>query len=173
MDVLSRSHRFSYAAAFGILSNLCFNVIVNQQYAFEYDGPTYFKVFVVLLTMLINGVTYYPLFAALAVQNSLGYFIGTLFAWAYAGVYISNTFICTYNAINFVTLFINEGPIMLCHLYLIFSLPIRFVWSFKRKRKLKFAVDFDSSADLYDSIRNSYQGIHVRKLYAKPPPPPR
>ena len=43
MDVLKRSHRFSYAAAFGTLARLCADIVFNSKYAFTYTGPTYLK----------------------------------------------------------------------------------------------------------------------------------
>lgn len=43
MDVLKRSHRFSYAAAFGTLARLCAGIVFDAQYAFDYNGPTYLK----------------------------------------------------------------------------------------------------------------------------------
>lgn len=43
MDVLKRSHRFSYAAAFGTLARLCAGIVFDAEYAFEYNGPTYLK----------------------------------------------------------------------------------------------------------------------------------
>ena len=43
MDVLSRSNSLSYAAAFGLLSNVCYDVIVNQEFAIDYEGPIYLK----------------------------------------------------------------------------------------------------------------------------------
>ena len=43
MDVLKRSHRFSYAAAFGTLARLCADIVFNSKYAFTYTGPTYIK----------------------------------------------------------------------------------------------------------------------------------
>lgn len=43
MDVMKRSHRFSYAAAFGTLAHLCSNIVFDAKYAFHYNGPTYLK----------------------------------------------------------------------------------------------------------------------------------
>lgn len=43
MDVMKRSHRFSYAAAFGTLAHLCSNIVFDAKYAFNYDGPAYLK----------------------------------------------------------------------------------------------------------------------------------
>lgn len=43
MDVLRRSHRFSYAAAFGTLARLCAGIVFDAEYAFKYNGPTYLK----------------------------------------------------------------------------------------------------------------------------------
>lgn len=75
--------------------------------------------------------------------------------------------------ISYLVLIVWVLPEMLCFLYLSFSLPVRFVISIaKPKRKTKLAVDFESSEDLYESIRKSYQGIHVTKLFKRPPPPP-
>lgn len=72
-----------------------------------------------------------------------------------------------------MVLVIGMLPETLCFLYLSISLPVRFVASIaKPKKKFKLAVDFESSKDLYESIRNSYQGIHVKKLFKRPPPPP-
>lgn len=45
MDVMKRSHRFSYAAAFGTLAQLCATIVFDAKHAFNYDGPAYLKGF--------------------------------------------------------------------------------------------------------------------------------
>uniref|UniRef100_K1RYL2 Receptor for retinol uptake STRA6 n=1 Tax=Magallana gigas TaxID=29159 RepID=K1RYL2_MAGGI len=156
MDVMKRSHRFSYAAAFGTLAHLCSNIVFDAKYAFHYNGPTYLKVLIALVSMLIYGMGYFPLFAGITTESPLGYLVATLFSW-----------------ISYLILIIGVLPEMLCYLYLTFSLPVRFVLSIaKPEKKTKLAVDFESSEDLYESVRKSYQGIHVAKLFKRPPPPP-
>lgn len=43
MDVMGRSNRFSYAAAFGATASLCANVIFYQLYAVQINGPAYLR----------------------------------------------------------------------------------------------------------------------------------
>lgn len=45
MDVMKRSYRFSYAAAFGTLAQLCATIVFDAKHAFNYDGPAYLKGF--------------------------------------------------------------------------------------------------------------------------------
>nr|XP_022338121.1 stimulated by retinoic acid gene 6 protein-like isoform X2 [Crassostrea virginica] len=172
MDVLKRSHRFSYAAAFGTLARLCADIVFNSKYAFTYTGPTYLKVFIALISMLIYGMGYFPLFAGITASSPLGYFVATMFTWCFAAEFFANSF-CRQNFdYSYVILILWVLPELLCYLYLSISLPARFVLSIVRPRKKsKLAVDFESSDDLYESIRKSYQGFHVTKLFKKPPPP--
>ncbi|XP_052683961.1 receptor for retinol uptake stra6-like isoform X2 [Crassostrea angulata] len=153
MDVMKRSHRFSYAAAFGTLAHLCSNIVFDAKYAFNYNGPTYLK-----------GIT---------TESPLGYLVATLFSWIFTAEFFANSFCTQKMNISYLILIIGVLPEMLCYLYLTFSLPVRFVLSIaKPEKKTKLAVDFESSKDLYESVRKSYQGIHVAKLFKRPPPPP-
>ncbi|XP_065930003.1 uncharacterized protein [Magallana gigas] len=83
MDVMKRSQRFSYAAAFGTLAQLCASMVFDAKHAFTYDGPAYLKVFIALVSMLIYGMGYFPLFAGITVGSPMGYFIATLFFWVF------------------------------------------------------------------------------------------
>lgn len=141
---MKRSQRFSYAAAFGTLAQLCASMVFDAKHAFTYDGPAYLKgfyyfflsirlfwtfmllkqmyiyfffwkleknyiqftyqslikyllfvklvnsafwhyslilfwllitVFIALISMLIYGMCYFPLFAGITVGSPMGYFI--------------------------------------------------------------------------------------------------
>lgn len=61
MDVLKRSHRFSYAAAFGTLARLCAGIVFDAQYAFDYSGPTYLKGLFVFVLNLFNIISFLSL----------------------------------------------------------------------------------------------------------------
>ena len=50
--------------------------------------------FLALASMLIYGLDYSPLFTSLAVDTSLGYIIGTLYAWMLTAVILVQTFEC-------------------------------------------------------------------------------
>lgn len=149
---MKRSQRFSYAAAFGTLAQLCASMVFDAKHAFTYDGPAYLKgfyyfflsislfwtfmlleqmfiyfflrklkknfiqfayqslieyllsvklvnsafwhyslilfwllitVFIALVSMLIYGMCYFPLFAGITVGSPMGYFIATLFFWVF------------------------------------------------------------------------------------------
>ena len=41
MDIMGRSNRFSYAAAFGATASLCVGVIFEQKFAVTLTGPKY------------------------------------------------------------------------------------------------------------------------------------
>lgn len=94
MDVMKRSHRFSYAAAFGTLAHLCSNIVFDAKYAFHYNGPTYLKVLIALVSMLIYGMGYFPLFAGITTESPLGYLVATLFSWVFTAEFFANSF-CT------------------------------------------------------------------------------
>lgn len=173
MDVMKRSHRFSYAAAFGTLAHLCSNIVFDAKYAFNYDGPAYLKVFIALVSMLIYGMGYFPLFAGITAESPMGYLVATLFSWVFTAEFFANSFCTQKMNISYLVLIIGVLPEMLCYLYLTFSLPVRFVLSIaKPEKKTELAVDFESSEDLYESVRKSYQGMHVAKLFKRPAPPP-
>ena len=41
MDILGKSNRFSYAAAWGMLAYLTADIIFDQQYAVDFQGPKF------------------------------------------------------------------------------------------------------------------------------------
>ncbi|XP_052103959.1 receptor for retinol uptake stra6-like isoform X1 [Mytilus californianus] len=170
MDIMGRSSRVSYAAAFGATASLCSSVIFEQKYAVELGGASFVKVFAILLSMLIYGLDFMPLFTAITANSSLGFAVGTLYAWAFTLISFFRNFYCDNLTVSAVFIIIARSlPELLCHLYLSISLPVRFVRSLWRKRHHQdLAVDFEDEDDIFDSIKRSYQGLHVVKLF-KPP----
>lgn len=173
MDVMGRSNRFSYAAAFGATASLCANVIFYQLYAVEISGPAFLRVFATLLSMLIYGLDYLPLFTALTANSTLGYGIATLYAWALTTITFMRNFWCDFTVTEALVVVARNLPELLCHLYLSVSCPVRFVRSIWRKRNYRLAVDVEDDEDIFEAIRRSYQGLHVRKLFKPPPEPPK
>ena len=59
-----------------------------------------FSVFVILGSVLIYGVVYFPLFAGLATRSLVGYGIACLYAWMFAVIDIFQTFECELDAVR-------------------------------------------------------------------------
>ncbi|XP_033759824.1 stimulated by retinoic acid gene 6 protein-like [Pecten maximus] len=164
-DVIGRSNRVSYAAAFGSIAYLCSGVIFEGKYAIDYTGPLYLKVFILLLSMLIYGVGYYPLFLSLALDSIPGYIIGILYAWTITGMNFAKTFHCEgLSSLDIGLLVIRGFPEFLCQIYLCFSLPVRLILRIRRRNIV-------TSGDVEEEARSCYSGLHVRKLFEKPIPP--
>ena len=53
-----------------------------------------FSVFKALISMLIYGMVYFPLFASLALESALGYCVGTAYAWLLFIVEVFQIFEC-------------------------------------------------------------------------------
>nr|KAG5708259.1 hypothetical protein BaRGS_021193 [Batillaria attramentaria] len=71
-DSLTRTARVSYACAFGATVNLVYTVIRNSDYAVDYTGPDYWKIFIIIVSVFIYGMVFFPLFACLAVGSVFG-----------------------------------------------------------------------------------------------------
>ncbi|XP_060070864.1 receptor for retinol uptake stra6-like [Ylistrum balloti] len=164
-DVIGRSNRVSYAAAFGSIAYLCSGVVFEGRYAIDYSGPLYLKVFILLLSMLIYGIGYYPLFLSLALDSIPGYIIGILYAWTITGMNFAKTFHCPLlTSLEIGLLVIRGFPEFVCQVYLCFSLPVRLVLRIRRRNIV-------TSRDVQEEARTCYSGLHVRKLFEKPKPP--
>lgn len=173
MDILGKSNRFSYAAAWGMLSYLAADIIFNQQYAIEINGPKFVTVFRALVSMLIYGMDYFPLFAALALESALGYVVGTLYAWMLFGTTVFQIAECAMPVDYRINLIFGSLPKVLCQLYLAISLPIRLVQAMRRKTaSILSAKEMVTFLDMTKNLGKTVEAIHVKKLLRPPPPPP-
>ncbi|XP_021360029.1 stimulated by retinoic acid gene 6 protein-like [Mizuhopecten yessoensis] len=164
-DVIGRSNRVSYAAAFGSIAFLCAGVIFEGTYAIDYTGPLYLKVFILLLSMVIYGIGYYPLFLSLSLDSIPGYIVGIIYAWFLTGMNFARTFNCNNPAAMDIGILVIRGlPEFLCQIYLCFSLPVRLILRIRRRNIV-------TSKDVQDEARSCYSGLHVRKIFEKPKPP--
>lgn len=60
-----------------------------------------FSVYVVLGSVLLYGIAYFPLFAGLASRSLIGYGVASLFAWIFAIMNLYKTFECDLDAVKF------------------------------------------------------------------------
>ncbi|KAL5004400.1 hypothetical protein ScPMuIL_017856 [Solemya velum] len=168
MDIMSKSDRFSQTASFGVIATLCADVVFEQKYAIDYEGPTYLKVFVALLSMLVYGLGYVPLFTSVAVRSTLGYVLGGFYAWMLTAIAFYLIFLCDWEPVVMALILAQNLPQLLCLLYLSVSLPLRGARRVYKQRTSKKHVDPTSIDGMVDRIRKSYQGVHVTTLFSKP-----
>ncbi|KAL3847291.1 hypothetical protein ACJMK2_018210 [Sinanodonta woodiana] len=174
MDIFGKSNRFSYAAAWGCIAFLTSDIIFERKYAVDLPGPLYLKVFYALLSMFIYGLDYLPLFAALSVDCSFGYVVGTLYAWLFTTVRIFQSLECTLkeSPISVVFEFVRILPLLLCQVYLSIGLPVRLVQSFCEKKSFFSSMQKITVFELDKSIHDSWEGKHVAKILRPPRPEP-
>lgn len=53
---------------------------------------SFITVLLALVSMLIYGLGYFPLFAGITTEAPVGYFIATLFSWVFTAEFIGNYF---------------------------------------------------------------------------------
>lgn len=53
-----------------------------------------------MASMFIFGMTFYPVFASLALESVFGYSIGTLYVWMLTGVFVYRLFECEQSAVS-------------------------------------------------------------------------
>lgn len=53
---------------------------------------SFITVLLALVSMLIYGLGYFPLFAGITTESPVGYFIATLFSWVFTAEFIGNYF---------------------------------------------------------------------------------
>ncbi|XP_071085086.1 stimulated by retinoic acid gene 6 protein-like [Haliotis cracherodii] len=175
MDALTTSGRISYVAAFGATTFLTYEVIFEQKFAFRYDGPLALKTLIVIVSMIWYGIVYFPVFAALAIKSIFSYVLGALYVWVITAIEFYKVFECDVRWEARMLLVGRNLPYFLCLVYLSVSLPLRFAYALKTR---KYFVAEETDLDVLQTlkyIRDSYQGVHVRKLFKKPapkPPPP-
>ncbi|XP_046377773.2 receptor for retinol uptake stra6-like [Haliotis rufescens] len=175
MDALTTSASISYVAAFGATIFLIYEVIFEQKFAFRYDGPLALKTLIVIVSMIWYGFVYFPVFASLAVKSIFSYGLGALYVWVITAIEFYKAAECDVRWESRMLAVGRNIPHLLCLVYLSVILPIRFAYALKNK---KYFVAEETDLDVPQTlsyIRDSYQGVHVRKLLKKPapkPPPP-
>ncbi|XP_045199274.2 receptor for retinol uptake stra6-like [Mercenaria mercenaria] len=173
MDILGKSHRFSYAAAWGSIAFLAADLVFGSTVIIKLEGPSYVTVFNTVLSMIVIGVDYFPMFAALSLESVIGYMVGTAYAWLLLGIQIFREIECDLVIETRLILILRDLPNLLCLTYLSISLPIRLIQSLRKKSiriisssEMVSILNMDKEADL------SPEAIHVKRLLRPVPPPP-
>lgn len=173
MDILGRSNRFSYAAAWGMLAYLAGDIVFDQTYAVDFQGPRFVTVFKALVSMAIYGMDYFPLFASLALESAVGYCVGTAYAWLLFIIQVFQIFECPMPAFYRVNLIFGLLPKLICLGYLSISLPVRLVQAMRNKTtNILSAKEMVTFLNMTKGLGHTVEAVHVKKLLRPVPPPP-
>ncbi|CAG5135722.1 unnamed protein product, partial [Candidula unifasciata] len=165
MDTLTRSSRISYCCAFGAIGFTVYEIIWKQQYAIEYSGPVVVKV---IVTVLIYGMVYFPVFTSLALGTAFSYFLGSLYIWMFFAIEIYQVNNCEYAAALRAVILLRALPNLLCHAYLSVAMPVKFLLALRRRKYFTPSLGEDPHSETLEQIKKSFQGKHVTKLLRKP-----
>ncbi|KAK7499317.1 hypothetical protein BaRGS_00009577 [Batillaria attramentaria] len=166
LDSFTRVARISYSCAFAATVNLVYDVVLFRKVAIDYSGPNSLKSFIIIVSVFIYGMVFFPLFACLAVGSVFGYGLGALYVWMMTAIEIFKLTECDTNTEGRTIVIFRGLPMVLCLLYLSLSIPVRFVQAVKRGRF--FVWQSHLEVVTLDEIRRSYIGRHVTKLLRKP-----
>ncbi|XP_060071090.1 stimulated by retinoic acid gene 6 protein-like [Ylistrum balloti] len=176
MDIFEMEHRISYTAAFGSIAFLCSEVILESKYVITYNGPGGYRVFVIILSVIVYGIACFPLFVALSLRSVFSYGFGTLHVWGFTVIAYYETFACSndYGAITTTLLVLRIMPKLVCLTYLSVVLPVRFVKTLQevisKPRAVQDVNDTTSHEDKIRRIRKSIIGRHIQKNFMLPRP---
>lgn len=165
MDTLTRSSRISYCCAFGATGLLVYTIIIDQTFAIDYNGPIAIKALIVIVSMFIYGIVYFPIFTCLALRTAFSYALGSLYIWMFFGVEVFQAQECADSFDDRIVLLLRALPNLLCQAYLSISLPYRFVVACYRGNFFKVAT---KDHETLEDIKKSFQGRHVQSLLKKP-----
>lgn len=173
MDILGKSHRFTYAAAWGSIAFLATDMLFGSIAIVNLQGPSYITVFNKILSMIIIGIDYFPLFAALGLESVTGHIIGTAFSWMLLSIQIFRVVECDLVVQTRIILVFRDLPNLLCLSYLSISIPVRAIRALKQKTiRLFDASEVVSVLDMSRDIHKTPEAIHVKSIFRPPPPPP-
>ncbi|XP_055868885.1 stimulated by retinoic acid gene 6 protein-like isoform X2 [Biomphalaria glabrata] len=168
MDTMTRLSRLSYCAAFGATAFLVYQITIQRQFAINYDGPISLKALIAIVSMLIYGMVFFPIFACLALRTAFGYALGSLYIWVFFIIDVISLDDCAEDLEKRkVRLILRFLPSVICRAFLSLSLPVKFVMACKKGSYFRNVTTGNTLEKTLDQVRDSYQGRHVRKLLRK------
>ncbi|XP_025079803.1 LOW QUALITY PROTEIN: receptor for retinol uptake stra6-like [Pomacea canaliculata] len=163
MDSLTPS-RISYACAFGATAFLAYDIVMEGRLIIDTPVDKTARSFAAILSVLVYGMVFFPVFACLALSSVFGFVLGALYVWMLLSVQIFKLTECQTTPQGRILLVLQSLPILLCLIYLSVSIPVRIVICF---RKGQYFIGNTTSLT-QENIKESYAGHHVTKLFRKP-----
>ncbi|XP_012938547.1 receptor for retinol uptake stra6 [Aplysia californica] len=164
VDMTTRSNRFSYACAFGSTAYLLVQCIFDNFRAFDYEGHVALKTAVILASVLIFGIVYFPVFACLTLGSIYSHGLGAAYVWMMTAVQVVRLVECEYHTETRLIIVLRSVPQVLCLLYLSLNIPLRFYRDMRRKSCCVRPLAEGFGDRHLTGIKASIQGKHVREL---------
>lgn len=163
------SDRFSFAATFGALTFLCFEIAVKRRYVIRTanNGPSNVQILGAGASIIVYSMDYFPLLVALADKTTLGDLLGTLYIWTMTSLYITQRLGCYGDEGKRMVLFIQNIPIFMCMMFLCVSFPARLIRSVRKLMARVVGSFVEFSAREIDIIKETPQGRYVQGLLRK------
>ncbi|XP_052260590.1 stimulated by retinoic acid gene 6 protein-like isoform X2 [Dreissena polymorpha] len=172
MDILGKSNRMSYAAAWGSITFLTMEMIFEKTVIVDLHGPTYVTIWNKILSIMIIGIDYYPMFAALALESLVSLVVAAAYVFMLFIVNLYKIFECDLIPIARLILIARDLPNLVCLGYLCVSIPMRIIQGLRTK-----TVSFYTSSEMVALLNTkdldlTPEAEHVRDLFRPPRPPP-
>ncbi|XP_063427676.1 receptor for retinol uptake stra6-like [Mytilus trossulus] len=174
MDIYEMNNRLSFIAAFGAISFLFYEVILNSRYIFPFTGHVGVRFFVILFSVVCYGFIYFPIFAALTLKSPIGYAIGSLHVWVFTYKAYDDTFGCAseINSLDQFLVVLRDWPKLLAISYLAIAMPVRFLISMKLFPHIPMINPRENTVgpmkDELEKTRCSIHGRYIRKILDQP-----
>ncbi|KAM7426632.1 hypothetical protein ABFA07_022108 [Porites harrisoni] len=165
-----RHNRFTIAATFGATASTCLELFLDgEEEIFIVGGPPWVKVFQAIITILVYGILYYPLFACMTTDHRLvGSLVGFLYVtiWFSFGVAIDFQCINSYGISGLRTAqIIYSLPTNICLIFIVIRFAVLLYLEVQRKW-------FHSSREPNKEtggIAGEPEIVHVRELFNPAP----
>ncbi|XP_012938553.1 uncharacterized protein LOC101859371, partial [Aplysia californica] len=164
MDLTRRSHRISYACAFGSTVYLIVAGIFSNFRAFHFDGPLVLNTVILLISVLIFGIVYLPVFLCLTLGSIYGFVLGAAYTWMLTAVQLIRMSQCDYDKKTRIVLIMRNLPPCLCLFYLSCSLFGRTVQAFRSRQFGVGTIERRVQDEKMEDILESTPGKRVRIL---------
>lgn len=163
-----RHNRFTIAATFGATASTCMELFFSGKSGiFIEGGPPWVKVFQAIITILVYGILFYPLFACMTTDHRLvGSLVGFLYVsvWFSFGVAIDFQCINSFGSISSVlmTVQIIFGlPTYICLIFIVIRFAVLLCLEVQRKW-FHFSRERNKGTE---GIAGEPEMVHVRKLF--------
>ncbi|KAH3809600.1 stimulated by retinoic acid gene 6 protein-like isoform X3 [Dreissena polymorpha] len=173
MDILGKSNRMSYAAAWGAITFLTVDMVFGLTVIVDLQGPRYVTIWNKILSMGVIGVGYFPMFAALALDSLVSLVVAELYACVLFAVNTYKIFECDLIPTARLILFARDFPNLVCLGYLCISIPLKMFKGLRRKTvRIYTSKERVSVLKMDKDLDLTSEAEHVRNLL-RPPKPPR
>ncbi|XP_052218102.1 stimulated by retinoic acid gene 6 protein-like [Dreissena polymorpha] len=173
MDILSKSNRMSYVAAWGAMTHLAFEMTFGETQIVSLQGPTYVTIWNKILSMAVIGVGYFPMFAGLALDSLVSLAVTFLYACVLLAVDIYKIFECELIPTARLIFIVRDLPSLACLGYLCVSIPVC-IFHGLRSKSLRIFTSSERVSFLGEDkdLESTSEAEHVRDLLRPPKPPP-